>query len=527
MLRRNAAILLFLAVTVAAVTPIRSYDYFWHLAVGRWIVDHHALPAADPLAVASSKEPWINGEWLYETALYPVRQAVGDRGVSVVNALLIALIFAIGLWFRQSSPDAENTPPSEGASLGASLLIAAVAFAGSCDRLGVRPSTAAALLLVIALILLRSGLTLRSLLIGYALLSVIWINVHPSALLAPLLALTTVSVDRRRVLVALTSAAALLVNPFGWKGVVAPVRLTAMIHSGEFVNAEWLPSPPAIFPLLYGTMLVAALWMAFADRHRASVWRIAVFVALSFLAVRSVRNQGLYFAALPLLLPPWRMRGRVLGQALTVAAFVPLVWVFLHEDHRPGIDERRFPVAAVRALANLHLPGNIYNVDQFGGLLEWTFYPERRALTDGRNELFREFIAEDAQAHRDSRAWRALQQRYAVTLAVDEYQSERIEVMDVASGQRRSLPASLVRYRRRDWALLAFDDAAMVFARRNAFPSATLAAHEYRSLVPDDPSSRYATAEARAAALTEVQRARREIGPSEVLDALEKRALAN
>src|SRR5207247_2853867 len=91
-----AAAALFLLVAIAAVTPIRSYDYFWHLAAGRWIVDHRAIPVSDPLAVASAKTPWINGEWLYEVALYATHMS--DAATSVLNALLIAAIFSAGFW---------------------------------------------------------------------------------------------------------------------------------------------------------------------------------------------------------------------------------------------------------------------------------------------------------------------------------------------------------------------------------------------------------------------------------------------
>src|SRR6059058_5068398 len=72
-----AAAALFLLVAIAAAVPIRSYDYFWHLAAGRWMVDHHAIPLQDPLAVASVKTPWINGEWLYEVALYATHASDG------------------------------------------------------------------------------------------------------------------------------------------------------------------------------------------------------------------------------------------------------------------------------------------------------------------------------------------------------------------------------------------------------------------------------------------------------------------
>ena len=94
----------------------------------------------------------------------------------------------------------------------------------------------------------------------------------------------------------------------------------------------------------------------------------------------------------------------------------------------------------------------------------------------------------------------------------------------MATGERRALPASLVRYRRRDWALIAFDDAAMVFARRAAFPPERLAAIEYRYLVPDDPSIRYASADIRAAARQEIARARRSLGDIRIVGELESGA---
>jgi hypothetical protein len=99
-----------------------------------------------------------------------------------------------------------------------------------------------------------------------------------------------------------------------------------------------------------------------------------------------------------------------------------------------------------------------------------------------------------------------------------------VEVLDVASGERRALPVSLVRYRRRDWALIAFDDAAMVFARRDAFPRKRLDAIEYRFLVPDDPAIGYANAEFRDAARKEIARAKAQFGDIRVVRELERGA---
>ncbi|MEA2328133.1 MAG: hypothetical protein QOE68_3092 [Thermoanaerobaculia bacterium] len=511
MTKRIAAAGFFVLAAIAAVTPIRSYDYFWHLTTGRWIVEHHAIPRFDPLTLASAHVPWINGEWLYEIMLYALHGIGGDLGISILSAILAAAIFAIAILI--TSQDA-----------GVALLIAGVAFAGASDRLGVRPAAAAALLIVIAIGLLGSRLRLVPLTIAYAALTILWINVHPSALLTPVLALICVLRARsalRALILAAASAIALLVNPYGWNAMLAPLRLTAEIHNGAFVNAEWLPSTFAFFPLLYVTIGAVILLFLGTREKRANAWRFVIFALLAALAIRYVRNQGLYFAALPLLVPPVGNVSRRVSIAIAACALIPLAWTFQHDVHRPGIDDERFPTRAVSALKSYNLAGNIYNVDQFGGLIEWTFYPERRALTDGRNELFRDFIEADAVARRDSRAWHAMIARYGLVLAVDEYQSEKIEVLDVARGERQALPASLVRYRRRDWALIAFDDAAMVFARRDAFPASRLDAIEYRFLVPDDPGIGYRNAEFRNLARKEIARAKAQFGHIRVVRELE------
>ncbi|HSY50355.1 MAG TPA: hypothetical protein VLC46_16200 [Thermoanaerobaculia bacterium] len=516
MTRRGGAAILFALVAVAAVGPIRSYDYFWNLTAGRWIVEHHAIPLFDPLAVASAHIPWINGEWLYQIVLYALHGIAGDGGISIVSALLAAAIFTTGFVFASREQE-----------IGVALFVAAIAFAGASDRLGVRPAAAAALLIVVALGLLGSRLRLTPLTIAYACLTIVWINVHPSALLAPVLAMITMLIDVRRWVVAAASAAALLVNPFGWNAIIAPLRLTSAVRSGAFVNTEWLPSSFAFFPLLFVAMAVAVLLFIVAHDKRANAWRFVTFAILAALAYRYVRNQGLYFAALPLLIPPLGKVPRRISAILAVCTLLPLVWVFRHDVHRLGADDVRFPIRAAAALQSYQLGGNIYNADQFGGLLEWTFYPARRALTDGRNELFRGFIAEDAIAHHDSRTWHALIAKYGAVLAVDDYQGEKIEVVDMASGERRRLPASLVRYRRHDWALIAFDDAAMVFARRDAFPPARLAPIEYHFLVPDDPLAAYPNVQIRDAARKEIARAKAQFGAIRIVRQLESCAAAN
>jgi len=468
--RRLVLVALFLAIALLSIGPIRNYDFFWHLATGRWIVEHRALPLTDPFTTASDRTSWINGEWLFEVVLYGFERAVGITGLTWIRALFIAAMFAVIFVFAERD-----------------LLLTSLAWAGAMATLDLRPSSVAAFFVAIAIALARSNKVLL-----YALLIVAWINVHPSAILAPAIAFLLT----RKWPITIASAAALVANPYGIHGVLAPLKLTLFASGGEFVNAEWLPSSPLVFPLLYVTVIVAAVAFAklVATRHPESakrdegsqtvsaaqddIGKIVLALLFAYLAIRHVRNQPLWFAAFPMLVSLPKIRPVIAYASSAVLALL----VLFTTDHHLGVSDRRFPLHAVARLKTTGLKGRIYNPDQFGGFLIWSFYPERRALTDGRNELYHEFIPEYAVARGDQRAWLALLRKYRIDLAVDEYRAP----LDVISGsQRLKMPASLAYWPRRDWALIAYDRAAMVFARRAAFQPGEMEKWEIRGVVPD------------------------------------------
>src|SRR5438270_1251000 len=136
--RIAVALALVVVFTFAAIAPIRSYDFFWHLATGRWITEQHALPLHDPFAVASDRTEWINGEWLFEVALYAIG---GLNAASLLRAIFVALTFALAFFF--AARDSE---------IGSDALLTALVFAGAYAGLDLRTSTVGAGLLVVAII---------------------------------------------------------------------------------------------------------------------------------------------------------------------------------------------------------------------------------------------------------------------------------------------------------------------------------------------------------------------------------------
>ncbi|MBV9495980.1 MAG: hypothetical protein JOZ54_17165 [Acidobacteria bacterium] len=438
-----------LVLAAAALAPIRSYDAFWHLATGRWILEHHALPLTDPFAIASDRVPWINGEWLFQIAARLLEMLGGLPALWIARALLVGAIFVIG-WRKSNAP-----------------LLASLAFLGGHQQLDARPSAVAALLLVLAIASVRKPWL-------FVLVTIVWINVHPSALLAPLVAL----VLTRDVRTTAMSAVALFVNPYGWRGVAAPIMLTSYVGSGSFVNAEWLPSPPLLFPWLYATVAIAIALFALSKDKRRDLWPALLLAVFAALAIRSVRNQGLWFAAFPILTTPFENWKPILRWLVPI----PILWVAIATPHTNVLAPKRFPVNAAQLVKPL--PGNLYNPDQFGGYLIWSSYPQRRVLTDGRNELYHAFNEEYAIAREDGRAWFALLRKYRINLAVDEYRAP-LDVIDATNGEHRSMPASLAYWPRRDWALIGYDDTAMVFARRAAYPREVIEKLEVKGVTPD------------------------------------------
>ena len=514
-------LLLFALLAVASVAPIRSYDFYWHLATGRWIAEHRALPATDPFSISSDALRWVDGEWLFQLGAWGVVATGGESAVSIARGALVAAIFLVVL-----------LAAAREAGFGMAALVAAIGLWGANHRLTARPESVATLLLVLILVILLRPLGKWSA-IAFVALVVLWINIHPSALIAPALAglagvgflvgggATGRAGCLKRWMLAAAGSAALLVNPWGLEGVVAPLRLAKLAGSGLFLNMEWSPTRLADFPLLFLVAPVALVLLLATRERRVLAPRTIVLAFLGFLAFRYVRNHGFFYAALPLLVAPALPRPvslRLPLPAIAAAAIVAGV-VVTQGGIATGPDPLRFPVAAVARLAELGLEGNVYNPDQLGGYLIWRFYPERRVVTDGRNELHLTWIREYDKARGDSRAWQALVAKYRLTLAVEEYRRESMEVLDATTGERRRVPASLVYFPRERWALVAFDDVGLVFARRDAHDRALLEREEYRALVPDAAmplvDERPETA---ALARREIARARAQFGRQEVIE---------
>src|SRR3989442_8981210 len=79
-----------LAVALAAAFALRrldNTDTWWHLAAGRWIAEHHAVPRTDTFSYTVPQHPWTDLQWLFDVALYELHRAGGPT-LLVLTAVL-------------------------------------------------------------------------------------------------------------------------------------------------------------------------------------------------------------------------------------------------------------------------------------------------------------------------------------------------------------------------------------------------------------------------------------------------------
>jgi hypothetical protein len=323
-----------------------------------------------------------------------------------------------------------------------------------------------------------------------------------------------------------TLALAVMANPSGWRIYAVPLEIRSALGDLPVVNPEWLPAWVAPQPALIGGALALVILVAWAIARSGGVDGATGLstLALAVLAASGVRHQGLFFVGAAFLAgesladvarhprgTASSLSGSVRSLVAVAGCLLAAAWCVWTPPSGPlrarqgpysfgsGLQPGRFPVEAVEAMESRPETGRLYNDVAFGGFLIWRLYP-RRVFIDGRNEVNPELLREVAHARSDSRAWSSLLERHEIDRALVRYDDRLIEVTAPGGAGAgpvvsRHTPNALL-FPRRTFALVYWDDVAMLFVRRAAVGGAGLERDEYRYVHPED---RRATVEAAAA----------------------------
>ncbi len=130
----NATVALF--AFVVGLRKVDDFDTWWHLAAGRWIATHHAIPATDTLSHTVRDHAWINLQWGFDLALYALHSIGGPALLSIAGA--IVFLATVVLLMQMLSARV-------GAGIGAVITVLVIAVAQ--ERVTLRPELLSFLLL--------------------------------------------------------------------------------------------------------------------------------------------------------------------------------------------------------------------------------------------------------------------------------------------------------------------------------------------------------------------------------------------
>ena len=489
--------LLVLLCAAHGTARVRSDDAWMHLAIGRMIVDQGHLPERDVFLNSGEPAPWTIHSWLSEVLFYGVMEAGELPALLWLRALLVALTL-LSLLLLLSRLGAAVW-------LGTLLCCGVLLVPGIRSTL-MRPLLFSHLLLVVFVLLLyqvRGGCWRPRALWLLPALMLPWANLHAGHLVSvPLTLLLPAALLADRLLgrpgagrtslalaagTALAVAAASLVNPY-----LHRIWAYALGFSGggQYQGQvwEWVAASPSREPALF--VALSAAWLVLLLRlRRADPFHLAVCLLLTLMPLAATRFlfHGAVGAALALGegIPALVARLRrpepgsgVFWPGLLVAlmALAALLGISVGRQHGFAfrVDDSFFPVAAVRFMNQQRLRGKILNLREWGGYLMW-HRPGHKVFVDGRVAVSAGKVIEDYAAVAEARrGFGNVLDRRRIELILTSYQVLR-PTAGFAFQPIAHDPA---------WALVYFDDVALIYARVSRSQRPLLQEFGYRALIP-------------------------------------------
>ena len=466
-----------LALFGVACGAIASSDTWWHLATGRWIIQHHAVPHTDPFSFATAGKPWVAHEYLTDILMFFLHCAGGFIALGVANALLLTAAFAL---------------VAHSARAPRWLAYASALFAAFAARpaFAVRPQSLSLVFGAAFLWIIRESLRRHQprWLIALPCLMLLWVQLHAGYLLGIALIgllLFAESLDwllKRSqskpqdwlplIYAGIACVAVVPLNPNGFSMLTFPFFVMRMKINQTI--QEWRPAnlhDPHLYPFIALAVLALLAMLFSRDKYRPG--QFFIYAVLLAAALKSARNISVFCLVAVLLLAEhlwlpaassftakFSVRFRTFASTLVLI----LAAYFCAHAASDGLafqalaEKNLFPKDATSYIADHHLPPNLLNDYAYGGYLIWRLYPNYQIYVDGRADLYGDpFLAEYVEIYNgqtDPRPFLDRNHINTVVLAPTSKLTSLLRMMSVNG----------------DW-ILAFEDShATIFVRHSPLP---------------------------------------------------------
>ena len=379
---------------------LRDSDTLWHVATGRWILEHGAVPTVDPFSHTMPGAPWHAHEWL-SAILLATAHGLGDwAGVVMLTALAAAgalalMVRALLIYLRPFYAWA----------------LVLLSFLVLMPHLLARPHTLVMPVMVIWLASLVSARAEnRAPALPMVLFMVVWANLHGSFIiglcLAGVLALEGIWAVKSRpdckrlatswTLFLFLAGLGALATPHGIDGFFFPFQVRSMEKSLAWI-LEWR-SPNFQKPQPLAFWIIFSLAVALYRGLRVPPFRLLLLLGFIYLALAYARHADLIGLFVPLLLAPcleaqWpdtaakqpvQSSTSIFRGAAIVLGIAAVGALTLHV--RGVVPARAItPTTALEAARQAGLHGPVFNDYDFGGYL---IYSGIRTFIDGRADMY-------------------------------------------------------------------------------------------------------------------------------------------
>lgn len=410
--------------------PIRPYDFWWHITVGKEIVTNGSIPTVDVYSYTEAGQPYLSYQmfWLMEVILYSVYKLGGPELVVFLQSLMITCAYLVIFWICRLTSKSWRI-----AAMGV-LFAAALGI----NDWNVRPQgitflLASLYLLAIYeyrnkphwgwLVIFPAGMLVwvnshGTFVIGLALIGIwwgqeIWTAIRQRIVHEQIIEAKRIIVPGIMFTITLLMC---LLNPRG-TGIINYVETLTSNGVVQNMVTEWAaPTFGTWMGILFFCGMIGSALLMIVSPKRPDFFQIATFLVFGILGLKTSRGSvwfGIvmapivaeHVAATVLRYQKAERKtanhegSRILNYSfalmICVMGVISIPWLKGNlplPSAKAGLISTETPVQATEFLLKDNPPGRMFNSMSFGSYIIWSAYPQYQVFVDSRIELFPENV---------------------------------------------------------------------------------------------------------------------------------------
>ena len=502
---------LFGLMAYVANIEIKDLDLWLHLAVGKFIVEHHFVPLTDVLSCTIQGQPWVNHEWFFQVIVYNVFHIWGAAGIERLQVVMVVLTMLI-LLFLGYNKEKQLLP----------TFFLCLTYLVFQQRFTHRPDIFSLFFFAVYIFVLALHIDKKWSIIVLFITQVLWTNIHGFFFFGPLFVMIGLFSEwlkrhvklpwqwngsgrlnneeyQRLKVIAILVVGACCLNPHFVYGALYPIRVFFSFSSGNEIFFKYileLQKPIHFSGILDGgsgdyvffKVLILLSFMSFVlNRERIDISALLFWFVFLLFSLQAARNVAFFaFAAYLVFITnsmnisakniiPLRFTAPKF-QYLTsiVLKLLLLIWILQYgegiavrsnydfnkydfKSEFGGVTLRGYPDKAADFLVANKIKGNFFNDFNSGAYLLGRCFPDIKVFIDGRTEVyggafFKQYLKIWEDGNGD-----------AFNEAVSKYQITGV----LLNSSRQTIPAGILKYvyKQKEWKLVYFDYDAVVFLK--------------------------------------------------------------